>query len=107
VAVVELEFDDGSTIEIDVSGLDESLDYAGTGDRVRKRAEDFVEGSLASMLKLVAFVRERAVASLSDSSEIEIAFALGVNARGDLKVVSGGATASISLKTVWRNGQQH
>ena len=104
MGVIELELDNGSMVEVDVSTSGDALDYSGSGDRIRKCVEDLVEGSFASMLSLIIGMHERAVSSLPAAAEIEIAFALGVNARGDLKIVSGEASASITMKTVWQNG---
>ena len=101
---LEVELADGSIVEFDISVNEEALDYSGAAERVRTRLEELADGSFSSMLSLITVLHERAVSALDDASELEISFSLGVNAKGDLKIVSGEASASMSMKTVWRHG---
>jgi hypothetical protein len=101
-SVIELELDDGSIVEFEISqSPGDSLEYAGAGERVRKKAEEFFTGSLTSVLKLMALTRSQAIETLQDASSIEITFALGINGGGDLKVISGEANASVSITVSW------
>lgn len=101
--LLELELEDGSVVQAEVSSDGDGLEQAGLGEVVRVKMADFLERSATPALRVLAALVDRSRSELAEASEVEVSVTFGLTASGDIKFVTSEASGTISLKATWKN----